>query len=319
MEVFSLTLNQMLVMFIFIFLGFILGKGKILPKQTALTLSRLETYLFVPALNLSNMLTNCTLATFKENSIFILYGFILVVVAIVFSYPISKLFIRDYDKSPERAYQRNIYKYAITFGNYGFVGNFLVLSIWGSTGLFKYQMLTLLPGIACTAWGLYVLIPHDKNSNHPFKNFLTPPLIALIFGVVGGFLGLKNILPEFVLTVLSNASSCMGPVAMVLAGFVISGYEFRGLLYDKKVYIVSLLRLIVIPATMMLVLHFLGTNKEIMTYALILFATPLGLNTIVYPAAFGGDTKTGASMAMISHTFSVVTIPLMYLLFIVLL
>ena len=48
-------------------------------------------------------------------------------------------------------------------------------------------------------------------------------------------------------------------------------------------------------------------------------ATPMGLNTIVFPAAYGGDTETGASMAMISHTLSVVTIPLMYLVFVVLL
>ena len=84
-------------------------------------------------------------------------------------------------------------------------------------------------------------------------------------------------------------------------------------------YVASLLRLVVIPAAMMLVLKLLGINDEIMTFALIAFATPLGLNTIVYPAAYGGDTKTGASMAMISHTLSVVTIPLMYLIFIVLL
>ena len=50
-----------------------------------------------------------------------------------------------------------------------------------------------------------------------------------------------------------------------------------------------------------------------MFIVLIAFATPLELNTIVYPAAYGGNTKTGAAMAMISHTLSVVNLPLMYL------
>lgn len=50
--------------------------------------------------------------------------------------------------------------------------------------------------------------------------------------------------------------------------------------------------------------------------ALIAVGTPLGLNTVVFPSAYGGDPKTGASMAMISHTLSVITIPLMYLLMI---
>ena len=88
---------------------------------------------------------------------------------------------------------------------------------------------------------------------------------------------------------------------------------------NQKVYVVTAMRLIVIPAVMMLVLKALGTSEAIMILALIAFATPLGLNTVVYPAAYGGETKTGASMAMISHTLSVITIPLMYLIFIVLL
>jgi predicted permease len=105
---------------------------------------------------------------------------------------------------------------------------------------------------------------------------------------------------------------------MILAGVVIGSYNFKELLSDKRVYIASFLRLILIPAAFMLALHFLGAEEELMTLALICFATPLGLNTIVYPAAYGGETKTGASMAMISHAFSVITIPLMYYVFVIL-
>ena len=105
---------------------------------------------------------------------------------------------------------------------------------------------------------------------------------------------------------------------MVLAGVVIGGYNFKKLVTNTKVYVATLLRLIIIPACIMLVLKAFGTSKEIMTLALVAFAAPLGLNTIVYPAAFGGETQTGASMAMISSTLSVITIPLMYLVFIVL-
>ncbi len=151
------------------------------------------------------------------------------------------------------------------------------------------------------------------------KGLLAPPVLGLVFGMLCGLLGLKKYFPDFALTALSNASSCMGPISMILAGIVIGGYDFKSLLANKKVYIVTFARLIVIPAVFMIVLNFLGTNKEIMTLVLLAFATPLGLNTIVYPAAYGGDTKTGAAMATISNAFAVVTIPLMYYIFIVLL
>ena len=44
---------------------------------------------------------------------------------------------------------------------------------------------------------------------------------------------------------------------------------------------------------------------------LIFTAMPLGLNTIVFPAAYGGDENIGASMAVISNVIGLVTVPLM--------
>ncbi|HAY97711.1 MAG TPA: permease, partial [Ruminococcaceae bacterium] len=45
-------------------------------------------------------------------------------------------------------------------------------------------------------------------------------------------------------------------------------------------------------------------------------AMPLGLNTVVFPAAYGGDTTPGAGMALVSHLISVITIPVMFSIFI---
>lgn len=306
-------------MFLFIILGYILRKKNILSGTSHLTMSRLETYVFVPCLVLYNWMNNCTVSSLKANSILIIYGFILIVSSIALAYPLSRLFIRKADNEA-LAYQRNIYKYAMTFGNFGFMGNFIVLGVWGSEMFFKYSMFTLCLSFACYSWGLFILIPTEKSSKNVLKGVLkrlsTPPIIALFVGLLAGLLQLKEHLPVFMVNVMSDASKCMGPVAMLLAGVVIGGYDLKELLTYKKVYVASLLRLIVIPAVMLLALRFLGTSQEIMSLALIAFATPLGLNTVVYPAAYGGDVKTGASMSIISHTISVITIPLMYLIFI---
>ncbi len=319
MEIFNLTLSQMLMMFTLIAVGFILRKKCVLPDNAGTVLSKAETWIFVPALSLFNMINKCTVESFSKNWMLMLYGAVTVIAAIGLAYPLSALFFKKKDRG---SYQRNVYKYALTFGNYGFMGNFIVLGIWGNDMFYKYALFTFIVGIFCNGWGMYILIPKDKSAGlaaNLKKGLLTPPIIALVAGIILGLLNVKQVMPDFLLSAMENASKCQGPVAMVLAGFVIGGYNFKELITNKKVYIATALRLVVIPAVMMLVLHFLGTSKEIMTLALICFATPLGLNTIVYPAAYGGETKTGASMAMISHTLSVITIPLMYLVFIVLL
>lgn len=320
MDMFILTIKQMLMMFTLIAIGFFLSKKKFLPDNAQSTMSKLEAYIFVPALSVYTQMTKCTVETFKENSGLIVTGLIIAVCAVLLSYPLSRLFVRKAQTADE-LYQRNIYKYALTFGNFGFMGNFIILGIWGTDMFYKYSLFGLCLSVICQSWGLYVLVPKDENAGI-LKNLKTgllkPGTLAPFIGMAIGLLDLTRFIPEFLVTAFDNAGACQGPVAMVLAGVVIGGYNFKELILMKKVYVVSFVRLIAIPAVLMVILHLLGVSKEIMTLALVMFATPLGLNTIVFPAAYGGDTKTGASMTMISHTLSVITIPLMYLVFIVL-
>lgn len=320
MEIFKLTVNQMLMMFALILTGYFLRKKKILPDNAGTVMSKLETNVFLPALYLRTLLINCTVLNFKEYSPLIFYGFFIILVSVAVAFPLSKLFIKNPDNDDKLDYQRCIYKYALSFGNYGFMGSFIVLSIWGDMGYFKYTMFTMLISVVCHGWGLYVLIPKDKSKSllkNLIKGIVTPPTIATFAGVVLGLLDVYKFVPPFIDTALKNAGSCMGPVAMLLAGFVVGGYDLKEMIKNKKVYFATLLRLIVLPAIFLLALKFLKVNEEIIIYTLFVLGTPLGLNTIVFPAAYGGDTKTGASMACISHTLSIITLPLMYFVFIV--
>ena len=320
MEVFNSTLTQMLVLFTFIAVGFVLRKAELLPDNSASVLSKLESYFLVPAMILESFTKYCRVDTLSDNMTTLLYSLVLLAFAIVLAIFLSGFFAREKEGSNvDVNYQKSIYKYALSFGNFAFMGNALVLGVFGEAGLFKHLIFTIPLNAAVYTWGVYILIPKGKNDKNPLLNLLNPIIISLVLGVVLGLLNVRDYMPKFITTTLSNAQSCMGPIAMILTGFVIGGYNFKELLTKKRVYTATALRLIVIPAVMMLVLKFIGTSKEIMTLALFAYSTPLGLNTVVIPAAYDGDTKTGASMAMISHTFSVITLPIMYLVFITLL
>ena len=317
MEVFSSTLTQMLVLFCFIIGGFVLRKTNIIPENGGAVISKLETYLICPLLTINSFSKYCNAKNFSENSIFIIYSLLMVAIALAIAIPLSLAFGKRKGNTPaENKYQSQIYAYALAFGNYGYVGNALALGLFGDTGLFKYLMFTIVLGMVVYTWGMCMLIPKEHNKGSVFKNLLNPGTISLGIGIAIGFLDIRQYFPAFVNVTLENATACMGPLGMVLLGLVVGGYNVKELLGRGQVYIATFLRLLVIPSIMMFVLKLCGAPEMVMTLALIAFAAPLGLNTVVFPSAYGGDTKTGAAMAMISHTFSVLTLPIMYMIWI---
>lgn len=310
LETFLATLPPLLILFLCLLLGFILNKCKILPENSGTVLSRLETYLLVPAVSFSAFSQHCTPASLSENRWLVIYACLGIALAVGMAYIISYVFgLKD-------AYKRNVYRYALVFGNFGFVGNAIVPAILGGDEfLYKYLLFTLPLSFVVYLWGVPVLTPKDKRSGSFLKNILNVPMITLFAGAIVGLTGIGQKLPGFLVDTVDSLKNCMGPIAMILCGFVIASYSFKSLVSDVRVWVVSLLRLTLLPTIIVAVLYFCGARENILPYALFAFATPLGLNTVVYPAAFGGEPKTGAGMALISHTLAVVSMPIMYALF----
>lgn len=303
LDTFVATLSPMMVMFICIIIGFSLYKGKIVPENTVAVLSKLEVNIFLPALVLSSFIGNCTVESIAAHYRLVLYGTIALALALVIGISLAGLFAKE-------TVLRNIYRYSLVFANFGFLGNAVAGQVLGQEGLYLFILFSLPLQICVYTWGMCMLVPGKKGI--ALKNLLNPSVFAMAIGLVLGLTGIGKILPGFVTTTLGNLGNCMGPVAMLLTGAVIGSYDIPQLLRNKKVYIVAFLRLFVLPVIIVAILRLLGADKLTLTIALLAFGSALGLNTVVFPAAYGGDTSTGAAMAMISHVGAVVSIPLLY-------
>lgn len=306
LETFLVTLSPMLVMLICIAIGFILRKTKAAPENTATVLSRLELNVIMPALILRTFLTYCTVESFTTRYQTVLYGAVTVVLSVVMGILLTGVFSKDKD-------ERKIYRYSLMIANFGFLGNAIVPAIMGQKAMYEYMLFNITQNIFMYVWAINSLIPEGKGrKKSAWQNLLNPPCVAIAIGIVLGLLGVGDILPGFVNTALGSLADCMAPIAMLLTGFVIGGYRMPGLLKNKRVYAVTLLRLIVLPAIIVGVLWLLGADTNTLFMALFATASALGLNVVVVPAAYDGDTHTGAAMAMISHVGAIVTIPLLY-------
>ena len=322
LQTFEATLQPMLTLFICIAVGFALRKSNILPDSASAVMARLETWVFCPALNFITMARFCTVPALTTNITNVIIGSVSVVIALTISILLSRVFV------PKKCYERGVYQYALAFGNFGYVGDPVILALFGDSVLSYYKLFTLPFTLTVYIWGLSILVPDNGKQDNPIKKAINPPTIAMLAGIVVGLSGIGTAggfidsrLP-FLFSTLDALKSCMGPVAMLLAGCTIAKYNFLAMLKNKKVYIATFLRLIVFPAFIIGCLYgikelgnslfSLQISNDVLYLAFFAIAAPLGLNTVVFPEAYGGNPETGASMAMISHTLCILTIPLMY-------
>lgn len=307
---FTAALSPMLVLFTCIIVGFVLAKLKLIPEESAMVLSKLEYYVFGPALTFNTLADNCSLKSISKEYVLIIYCSIALLISIGLAYLLSRFFSKD-------SYMKNIYTYSLTFGNYGYMGQPIILALFGDRMLYKFLIFCLPLYVAVYTWGIAILIPSKtRSSRFKFlKDVLKFPFISMFVGIIFGLLDIKKFFPEFLSTTIGNLGGCMGPVAMVLLGLVIGKYDLIKQITNIRVYIVTILRLFVIPAVLLLILWLLKADNTALITCLFAFGTPMGLNTIIYPSAIGADASVGASMATISHTFSIISLPIMYLLF----
>ncbi len=306
MSVFLTTLNQIAFLFGFIVIGFILVKIKVLPENSAAVLSKLENTIFIPALVMGTFIENFTLERIGAAWKLLSVSFIIAFITIPFAILVSKLVTKD-------KYIQKIYTYGLSFSNFGFMGNAVVSSLFPDV-FFEYLIFTLPLWIFIYLWGVPRLLIADSGKKHTFtesmKSFVNPMFIAMLIGMV---IGLSNIhLPEWTISLINVSGDCMSPIAMILTGVVVSSISLKKTFLNVRIYIVSIIRLIIMPALFVAVASFFKIPETTYICALCSLAMPLGLNTIVIPSALGKDTTVAAGMAVISHLLSCITIPLIF-------
>ena len=321
LSTFYKVLTPMLTLALCILLGYLLRRFRILPDNAGKVMAKLETWVFLPALCFYTTSTRCTAATIAAHGTNLLFSLVAVVLAVTISYLLVGLFAKKRDP------HRGVYLYALAFANSGYMGDPLVETIFNTEALAYYKVFCLPISLAIYTWGISGMIPAGKKSGGLLRKVINPPTVSLLLGIAFGLSGLGAQMPAFAVNALNNLRGCMGPVAMLLAGFTIGGYSITRMLKNRRIYAASLLRLTVIPAAIIsvlfcfrLLLNLLGlaVGPEPFFLAFFALATPLGLNTVVFPEAYGGDAETGAGMALVSHTLCILTIPLLYTLMTVL-
>ena len=298
-------------LFTLIIIGFILAKLNKVPDTTSTVLAKLENNVFIPALVLGTFMKSFTVETMKSSGTLLLFSAVLTLVMAVIAVFVARICHKD-------SFVRNIYTYGLSFSNFGFMGNAVVMALFPDVFV-EYLIFTLPLWILIYLWGVPVLlIPSESGSKSGIlsrlRAFLNPMFICMLIGMILGLTGLGAKLPAWTASVVTTAGDCMSPIAMLLTGITVSKISLRKTFTNLSIYTVSLIRLIVFPVAFILIAKLLPLSQTTYICAVCSLAMPLGLNTIVIPSAYGKDPSTASGMAVVSHILSCITIPLVFML-----
>jgi len=305
---FLTTLGEMTRILMFMVLGFGLNRLHILPKGSGAGISRLITMVLIPALLIHNNMTEFQLANVKQYSQLVLMGAFLWTAVTMLSLPIAKKL------SGGDPLDRGVYLYGLSFPNTGAIGMPLSLALLGTTGLFRFNLFLVMFSIMTYAWGVGLFL--DTERKNPIKRFfihlLNPVFVSMVIGMTLGALNAKTWMPSLVLNFVGDLGNIYAPLSLLLTGYTIADYPLSEMFHLPKSYVFTVLRLLVYPLVAVGLVKLVGGDLLMATMAVIAFSGPSGMNVVVFPASYGRNCETGASIVMISSLLSILTVPLLY-------
>jgi len=301
MEIVNITVNQLITMFFFMGIGYLFRKTNILDIYAGSAISRLLVNVFMPAMVIRSFSQNLKLDVIADKAMIVLISVAVLLITAVMSIFLAKIF------SKEKSTQ-GIYIYSFTIPNLGYMGYPLVGAIFGETALLDTM-------IYCLPYNFYIytigmrILTSQKNAS--ILGLLTNPSIVAM--VVGTVIGLCDItLPIQVTNILDTATACVSPCAMILTGTVFARINMKSVFTDWRSYAASAIRLLIIPLVALVILKGLRLPAAWILPCVAILAMPLGVNSVVFPEAYGGDAVSGAKVCFMSAIIAVATIPVVF-------
>ena len=287
-------------MFFFIGVGYIFRKKNIFDDKSGTTISKLVVNIFLPAMVVLSFSNNFKVDVIRDKLMIFLFSFAVLAVTGVLSIVLAKMF------SKNRKTQA-IYIYSFTIPNLGYMAYPLVKAIYGEIAFLDTLVYCIPYSLYIYTIGMYLLTSNEKLS---FKSLLNPALLAAFVGIFLGVLDVK--LPEVVTGIIKSAENCVTPCAMVLTGCVFARINIKAVFLDWRSYVTSAIRLLIIPIASLFIFRLLNVPESWILPAVAVLAMPCGVNSVVFPEAYGGDAESGAKICFMSAIAALITIPIVF-------
>lgn len=290
--------GSVLTLLLMMAVGFVLGKLKILHGEALSQISRVLMCVVSPMLTVNTFL-NETPDADTVRGLLISAGVLVGVYALQGAL-VPLLFRRVPDE------QRGVSRFAAIYGNVGFMGVPLIQSVLGTPGMVTTVVSLAVFNVGIWTHGAWLI--GGKRGVSVKKMLLNPGVISFAIAMLLFFF--RADLPGPVRAAVGHISGLNTGLAMVVIGAQMAAVDLRSVITDRRLYAVSAVKLLGLPALVMLVLLPFGLDPVIYTAVVILAACPTAGATSLLCQMAGKDTSLGARLVTLTTILSVVTLPL---------
>ena len=305
---FSATMPVLAIMAI----GWLFRHKKWVGEELQFGLMRLVLWIFTPALIIDRVLFNPLIENIGDVSVVLSAGFFSVVIGILVCLVFARCFGID---SRER---QRVFGYTAGIYNYSYVALPICMTLCppNTSGM----MLLFNSGIEVGIWtiGISVLLGAFQFKQL-LKAFANPIFITMILTLVFKLTGLNDYVPAWIAnpnpempSLAKQLGACMIPCGILLVGMslpvLLSGFRWRE---DWKASAGGVvMRLMIVPALMLLAALFVPAIPQDLRYILIIqSAMPPAMLPIVIVQFYQGDAKLALRIVMVGTIACFVTLP----------
>lgn len=193
----------------------------------------------------------------------------------------------------------------INSGNYGIPVAQMIFATQ-PIGVAIQVILVIFQNMTTYTYGLYNLISSTKSGIAIIRDFLKMPIVhALILGAALNFFNVP--IPETFSIPLEHIADGFVAVALITLGAQLSTIEIRSM-FNKTVFISCFTRLVIGPATALLIIFALGLDGVVAQSLFIASAFPTSRNSSSLALEYDVESATAAQTVLFSTIVSCITV-----------
>lgn len=297
---FKVVISQIISLFLLIMVGYFLRKNNHLDKKETGAISKLLLDLIIPAMLISSLQIDITAKILGDFTDLFLYWIAFYLILIIFASIISKLFPISKDK-------KIVLNFFLIFGNVGYMGLPVIDVIFPENGIFFGSIGVVIFNIFLWTYGTNLFLRGNIDKKIDLRDIFNNGVIAIIIGLFLMLTGIK--LPTSIMTAVNMLAEATFPLSMLVIGSGLAQIKISGIFKDLNIIAYSILKLIIIPASALIILNYFKTSDPIRSILVLQIAMPAAANGVIFAERYEGNYIFAAECLFLSTLMAAVSIP----------